>query len=51
MTDEQTGVQLRVDRIDDPIEHLVRGEIEVDGRMPYSSNASQKGVRLITMIF
>ncbi|NQY55626.1 MAG: SCO1664 family protein [Ilumatobacteraceae bacterium] len=40
MTDEQTGVQLRVDRIDDPIEHLVRGEIEVDGRMPYSSNAT-----------
>ncbi|MEM8619892.1 MAG: SCO1664 family protein [Actinomycetota bacterium] len=40
MTDEQTGVQLRVDPIDDPIEHLLRGEIEVDGRMPYSSNAT-----------
>ncbi|MEM9514243.1 MAG: SCO1664 family protein [Actinomycetota bacterium] len=40
MTDEQTGVQLRVDPIDDPIDHLRRGEIEVDGRMPYSSNAT-----------
>lgn len=38
--EEQTGVRLRVDDIDDPIEHLLRGEIEIEGRMPYSSNAT-----------
>jgi uncharacterized repeat protein (TIGR03843 family) len=32
--------ELRVDSIDDPIKHLLRGEIEVEGRMPYSSNAT-----------
>jgi len=32
--------ELRVDSIDDPIRHLLRGDIEVDGRMPYSSNAT-----------
>lgn len=39
-TEEQTGVELRVDPVDDPIEHLLRGEIEIEGRMPYSSNAT-----------
>ncbi|MEM9040888.1 MAG: SCO1664 family protein [Actinomycetota bacterium] len=39
-TEEQTGVELRVDDIDDPIEHLLRGEIDVEGRMPHSSNAT-----------
>ncbi len=34
------GVRLRVDEVDDPIQHLLRGEIEVEGRMPYSSNAT-----------
>jgi uncharacterized repeat protein (TIGR03843 family) len=38
--DEQTGVRLRVDAIDDPIQHLLRGSIEIEGRMPYSSNAT-----------
>jgi uncharacterized repeat protein (TIGR03843 family) len=38
--DEQRGVELRIDQVDDPIEHLLRGEIEVEGRMPYSSNAT-----------
>jgi uncharacterized repeat protein (TIGR03843 family) len=38
--DEQRGVELRIDEVDDPIEHLLRGEIEVEGRMPYSSNAT-----------
>ena len=38
--DEQRGVELRVDAVDDPIAHLLRGEIEVEGRMPYSSNAT-----------
>ena len=38
--DEPQGVELRVDEIDDPIAHLLRGEIDVEGRMPYSSNAT-----------
>ncbi len=38
--DEQRGVELRVDAIDDPVDHLLRGEIEIEGRMPYSSNAT-----------
>jgi uncharacterized repeat protein (TIGR03843 family) len=38
--DDDTGVALRIDAVDDPIEHLLRGEIEVEGRMPYSSNAT-----------
>ncbi len=38
--DEQRGVELRVDQVDDPIEHLLRGDIEIEGRMPYSSNAT-----------
>jgi uncharacterized repeat protein (TIGR03843 family) len=37
---DERGVELRVDRIDDPIAHLLRGDIEVEGRMPYSSNAT-----------
>jgi uncharacterized repeat protein (TIGR03843 family) len=40
MDDESTGVQLRIDDVEDPIAHLLRGEIEVEGRMPYSSNAT-----------
>lgn len=39
-TEGQTGVRLDVDEVDDPIAHLLRGEIEVEGRMPYSSNAT-----------
>jgi uncharacterized repeat protein (TIGR03843 family) len=38
--DEQTGVQLRIDAIEDPIQHLLRGDVEIEGRMPYSSNAT-----------
>lgn len=38
--DEQRGVELRVDEVDDQITHLLRGEIEVEGRMPYSSNGT-----------
>lgn len=38
--EEPQGVELRVDDVEDPIEHLLRGEIEVEGRMPYSSNAT-----------
>jgi uncharacterized repeat protein (TIGR03843 family) len=37
---EQRGVELRIDRVDDPVRHLLRGEIDVEGRMPYSSNAT-----------
>jgi uncharacterized repeat protein (TIGR03843 family) len=41
MTDgAEAGVRLHVDAVDDPIEHLLRGEIDVEGRMPYSSNAT-----------
>ena len=38
--DEQDGVELRVDEVDDPVEHLLRGDVEIEGRMPYSSNAT-----------
>jgi len=38
--DEQRGVELRVDAIADPVAHLLRGEIDIEGRMPYSSNAT-----------
>jgi uncharacterized repeat protein (TIGR03843 family) len=38
--DDQHGVELRIDAIDDPITHLLRGGIEIEGRMPYSSNAT-----------
>ena len=31
---------MRVDTIEDPITHLLRGDIEIEGRMPYSSNAT-----------
>jgi uncharacterized repeat protein (TIGR03843 family) len=34
------GVELRLDAIDDAVAHLLRGEIEIEGRMPYSSNAT-----------
>ena len=32
-SDAEQGVELRIDQIDDPIEHLLQGEIEVEGRM------------------
>jgi uncharacterized repeat protein (TIGR03843 family) len=38
--EEERGVELRVGIVNDPVEHLLRGEIEVEGRMPYSSNAT-----------
>ncbi len=38
--DDERGVLLRLDEVDDPVEHLLRGDIEVEGRMPYSSNAT-----------
>jgi uncharacterized repeat protein (TIGR03843 family) len=34
------AVELRVDDVDDAVEHLLRGEVEVEGRMPHSSNAT-----------
>ncbi len=37
---EPRGVRLRVDDVEDPIVHLLRGDVEVEGRMPYSSNAT-----------
>lgn len=37
---DERAVELRVDSVDDPVEHLLRGEIEIEGRMPYSSNAT-----------
>ena len=37
---DQQGVELRIDEIGDPITHLLRGDIEIEGRMPYSSNAT-----------
>jgi uncharacterized repeat protein (TIGR03843 family) len=37
---ESRRVELRVDDIDEPIEHLRRGDISIEGRMPYSSNAT-----------
>ena len=39
-SDDERGVELRVDTVDEPIRHLLRGEIEIEGRMPYSSNAT-----------
>ena len=33
-------MELRVDVVDDPIRHLLQGEVEIEGRMPYSSNAT-----------
>ena len=38
--DDERGVELRIDDVDDPITHLLQGEIEIEGRMPYSSNAT-----------
>jgi uncharacterized repeat protein (TIGR03843 family) len=37
---ERAEVRLRVDHVDDPIDHLLQGEVEIEGRMPYSSNAT-----------
>jgi hypothetical protein len=39
-SDDERGVELRVDEIEDPVSHLLRGEIHIEGRMPYSSNAT-----------
>jgi uncharacterized repeat protein (TIGR03843 family) len=36
----KTGILLHVDDVDDPIQHLLRGDVEIEGRMPYSSNAT-----------
>jgi uncharacterized repeat protein (TIGR03843 family) len=38
-SDEET-VHLQVDAVEDPIDHLLRGEVELEGRMPHSSNAT-----------
>lgn len=38
--EDDDGVVLRVDDVADPVTHLLRGDIEVEGRMPYSSNAT-----------
>jgi uncharacterized repeat protein (TIGR03843 family) len=40
VTGDEQGIELRVDEVSDPIDHLRRGSIEVEGRMPYSSNAT-----------
>lgn len=40
LDDEPRGVELRVDEVDDQVEHLLRGEVEIEGRMPYSSNGT-----------
>ena len=37
---EHRGVELRIDSVDDPLAHLLQGEIQIEGRMPYSSNAT-----------
>ncbi len=39
-TPDRGGIHLHVDVVDDPIAHLLRGEVEIEGRMPYSSNAT-----------
>jgi uncharacterized repeat protein (TIGR03843 family) len=38
--DEPQGVELRVDAVTDPVRHLLQGDIAIEGRMPYSSNAT-----------
>ncbi len=38
--DDERGVRLVLDDVDDPVAHLLRGDIEVEGRMPNSSNAT-----------
>ena len=38
--DDERGVRLVLDTVDDPVVHLLRGDIEVEGRMPNSSNAT-----------
>jgi uncharacterized repeat protein (TIGR03843 family) len=37
---DERGVELRIDDVADPIGHLLRGEVDIEGRMPYSSNAT-----------
>jgi len=37
---DERGVKLRLDPVDDPITHLLRGEVTIEGRMPNSSNAT-----------
>lgn len=39
-TDPDGAVELRLDGVDDPVDHLLRGDIDIEGRMPYSSNAT-----------
>ncbi|MEL6890791.1 MAG: SCO1664 family protein [Actinomycetota bacterium] len=36
----EQGVELRLDEVDDPLTHLLRGDVDVEGRMPNSSNAT-----------
>lgn len=38
--DEDRTVRLRLDEVADPVDHLLRGEIEVEGQMPHASNAT-----------
>ena len=38
--EEPEGVVLCVDQVDDPVQHMLRGEVEIEGRMPHSSNAT-----------
>ncbi len=37
---DERGVRLRLDAVEDPVQHLLRGEVEIEGRMPNSSNAT-----------
>jgi uncharacterized repeat protein (TIGR03843 family) len=37
---EPDPIELRIDDVDDPVRHLLRGDIDIEGRMPYSSNAT-----------
>jgi len=38
--DDEPGVELHLDAVDDPVAHLLRGEVSIEGRMPNSSNAT-----------
>jgi len=38
--DEERAVELHLDPVDDPVSHLLRGEVSIEGRMPNSSNAT-----------
>ncbi len=39
-SEDERGVRLVLDQVDDPVAHLLRGDIEIEGRMPNSSNAT-----------